>query len=216
MGDIRSIALIDLVPSSIRSDPQIQAAATAINAELTRVTAAIPQTLLLARLDDLAEPVVDLLAWQWHVDFYEDGLPLKTKRDLIRQSVDWHRRKGTPSVVQEMVSAVLGDAKVMEWFEYGGDPYCFKVECADAVKDGQAYNKLWNIIFAVKNTRSWFEGFKIRRDFPLDLYLAGPISRKKQTTYHVATDIATRPVHNILIAQPVHVIRRKTIYPEVI
>jgi len=67
--DITQIKLIDLVPPSIRDDQKVQAAAAAIDKELQAVTANISQTILIARIDELSEPVLDLLAWQFHVDF---------------------------------------------------------------------------------------------------------------------------------------------------
>jgi len=166
MADITQINLIGLVPDSIRGDPQVQAAAAAIDNELKAVTAAIPATLLIARLDELPEAVIDLLAWQWHVDYYEPvGMDIDTKRVLIRQSIDWHRHKGTPGVVQEVVTAVLGDAKVLEWFEYVGEPYWFKVECNDVINDGRTYEHLMRLVSAVKNTRSWLEKVTIYKEY---------------------------------------------------
>ena len=124
---------------------------------------------LLARLDELPEVVIDLLAWQLHVDFYEPDLPLDTKRALIRNSIPWHRRKGTPYAVQEMVSTVLAEGKVYEWFEYGGDPYKFRVETTDTMPSNTAYSRLVNMVNAVKNTRSWLEEIIVRRNANMSL-----------------------------------------------
>jgi len=216
MADITQINLIGLVPDSIRGDPQVQAAAAAIDNELKAVTVAIPATLLIARLDELPECVLDLLAWQWHVDYYEPvGMDIETKRKLVRQSIAWHRRKGTPEVVQEVVTAVLGDAQVLEWFEYGGEPYWFKVECNDIVRDGQTFTRLGNLINSVKNTRSWCEGVKIKREYPSNIYFAGPIHKSKQTTIQIAPYKASQPIQTICIARPVHSIKRTIIGPAV-
>ena len=117
---LTTVSLLTLVPPNLQSDPQVIAAAEALDAELRLVTTAIDEALHLPRLDVLAEEVLDLLAWQWHVDFYEADLPLDQKRALIRRSVAWHRHKGTPWAVEQVVSAVFNDAKVTEWFEYGG------------------------------------------------------------------------------------------------
>ena len=68
--DIESISLLDILPNSILTDPQITSAAKALDAELQSVTRAVVETLHLPRLDVLPETVVDLLAWQWHVDYY--------------------------------------------------------------------------------------------------------------------------------------------------
>lgn len=61
MADIMQVKLIDLVPSSIRNDAQVQAAASAIERELQAVTEAISATLIMPRIDQLPEDVIDLL-----------------------------------------------------------------------------------------------------------------------------------------------------------
>ncbi len=163
MVDITAIRLIDLVPPSIRDDPEVQAAAAALEGELQAVTAAIPSVLLISRIDELPEDVIDLLAWQWHVDFYEPTLPLAKKRALVRQSIPWHRRKGTSGAVQEMVSTVFSAGVVTEWFEYGGQPYHFRVETEAVITDTTLYDRLVKVIDAAKNVRSWLESVTIRR-----------------------------------------------------
>lgn len=174
MANIRQTNLIDLVPDSIKSDPQVQAAAAAIDNELQAVTADIPVTMLIARLDELPEAVIDLLAWQWHVDYYEPvGMDIGTKRKLVRQSIAWHQRKGTPSIVKEIVSSVLGSATVSEWFNYGGDPYYFRITTAAYISNKNVISQLISMINTVKNTRSWLEKIIIESTYQSGWYFGG-------------------------------------------
>lgn len=138
--DLTSISLLDILPSNLLEDPQVSAAARALDAELQAVTRATAETLHLPCLDELPETVVDLLAWQWHVDFYEPlGLDIATKRRLVKESIAWHRTKGTPAAVEKMLKAVWGSAHIEEWFEYGGSPGCFRVDIAttEAIQNAQ-------------------------------------------------------------------------------
>ena len=163
--DITQIKLIDLVPPSIRDDQKVQAAAAAIDKELQAVTANISQTILIARIDELSEPVLDLLAWQFHVDFYEPiGFSIDKKRAMIKQSIAWHRHKGTPWAVEQVVTAAFARAEVLEWFDYGGDPYYFKIRTIDILTNDEAYHGLVRAINTVKNTRSWLDGIQIHRE----------------------------------------------------
>lgn len=185
MVDIKTVRLCDLLPVNIRADPDVEAAAQAIDRELQSVTADVKEALLLPRLDELPESVLDLLAWQWHVDFYEPiGLSLDKKRALIRQSIAWHRYKGTPAAVEEIVRALTGcEATVREWFEYNGDPYMFKVHIitpegpTDELKD-----ELIKAVYAVKNTRSHLEGM---------VFLKEPIPRDPLLLNHGGPPIVT-------------------------
>lgn len=168
--DIKQIKLIDLIPSSIANDEQVKAAAQALDLELQAVTAVIKETMLLSRLDELPETVIDLLAWQWHVDFWDEELTLVQKRKLVKNSIAWHRRKGTPSAVEEVVSTILGGAIVQEWFEYGGEPYYFRVIKIDGQVTEEMYPKLKRAIDAVKNVRSWIESVSLSRKVNSDIF----------------------------------------------
>jgi phage tail P2-like protein len=111
------------------------------------------------------ETLIDLLAWQFHVDFYEPWLPVEIKRELVLKSLDWHYRKGTPSVVEEIVSTVFTRAKVEEWYEYGGRPYGFRIATEEQKPDAETLKKLIRAINSVKNTRSFLDEFTHLLDF---------------------------------------------------
>lgn len=156
--DIESISLLDILPNSILTDPQITSAAKALDAELQSVTRAVVETLHLPRLDVLPETVVDLLAWQWHVDYYEPiGMDLDTKRRLVRESIAWHRMKGTPAAIEAVATAAFDKTTVREWYEYGGKPYYFKIVTEDVTTDKDTLNRLRRAVDSVKNVRSWLE-----------------------------------------------------------
>lgn len=182
MQNIRNFDLLSLVPLSLRSDPQVQAAAAALNQELQAVSAAIDEIMVIAKLDRLPEGVIDHLAWQWHVDFYDEELPLATKRALVKSAIAWHRRKGTPAVVQEMVSTVLSNGVVSEWFDYGGQPYRFRVETDEVVHDQSVYDRLVQLVEAVKNVRSWLDTITIRRTWSGVVYFGSSLHGGKTIT----------------------------------
>lgn len=156
--DIESISLLDILPNSILTDPQITAAAKALDTELQSVTRATVETLHLPRIDELPEAVVDLLAWQWHVDFYEPlGMDIDTKRRLVKESIAWHRAKGTPAAIEAVASAAFDKTTVKEWYEYGGKPYYFKIVTEYVTTDKEVLNRLHRAVDSVKNVRSWLE-----------------------------------------------------------
>ena len=156
--ELQHTSLLDILPPNLLRDEQIKTAAQALDAELQKITEATKEALLLPRLDELPEAVIDFLAWQWHVDFYEPvGMDIETKRKLIKNSIAWHRIKGTPAAVEQVVSAVFDTSHVQEWFEYGGKPYHFKVITEDVTTDQDVLSQMRRAINVAKNTRSWLE-----------------------------------------------------------
>ena len=164
MADLSNTKLVDLLPASISGDANVIAAANAIDGELQKVTALIPETVLIARIDVLPEKVLDLLAWQWHVDFYEPvGFSIDKKRAAIKNSIAWHRKKGTPWAVEQVLSTMFDSSSVEEWFDYGGEPYHFRIATTDILPSQEAYVLLKRAIDTAKNTRSWLDKITVQR-----------------------------------------------------
>lgn len=183
---LETISMMDILPPNLRADEKVAAAAKAIDEELQRVNADIEQVIHLARIDKLPEAVVDLLAWQFHVDFYEPvSMDLETKRKLVKQSIAWHRIKGTPAAVEQVLSAAFADAVVTEWFEYGGEPYHFRIKASGFNPDSKKVKDLIQALNTVKNVRSWMDDITIDVDpkrLPMNIYYGlgqGKFGRKK-------------------------------------
>lgn len=155
---LETTAFLDLLPDSISKDEQFVAAATALDNELQAVTGLVSDLILYEDIDTLSESVLKHLAWQWHVDFWADDLTLTQKRTLVKQAYPWHRQKGTPAAVEMVVADVLGGGSVQEWWEYGGEPYHFKVFSNQPPEDAAVQETLALAIEAAKNARSYLDG----------------------------------------------------------
>jgi len=158
--DIYSVSLLDMMPQSLLDDPFIRAMAKALDPELKAISSEIELCLLYQRIDYLPEKIVDHLAWQLHVDFYEPDLTLQQKRELVKTSIPWHRHKGTKWAVEQVASIIFRNARVTEWFEYGGDPYYFRV-VLDWANGHIKLDQLIRVVNATKNERSWLQDVSI-------------------------------------------------------
>jgi phage tail P2-like protein len=147
MRDLEGLNFYEILPSSIASDPNVQALAVPIDSELHFLKNAIPEVLILPRIDELPEPVVDLLAWQYHVDFYDPDLTLDIKRKLVKDSIPWHRKKGTLWAVKKVLDNLGFVPTIKEWFELppGVEPHTFSVQ-------GYYKDDPNNVLFLGKNT----------------------------------------------------------------
>lgn len=123
----------------------------------------IARLFLYNKIDLLDEEFLNHLAYQFHVDFWDKDLSIDKKRKLIKNSIKYHKHKGTPYAVEEMLSDIFDDTWIKEWFEYGGKPYYFKIYIG--VKDGNTKidlnDSFIRALNTVKNTRSWLESINI-------------------------------------------------------
>ena len=86
-------------------------------------------------------------------------MSLETKRNLIRQSIAWHKIKGTPKALENFLGYFGIGAQVEENWKYGGEPYFFRLKLSDVAylnDDGDTFMRL---VYAAKNERSWLDAF---------------------------------------------------------
>lgn len=179
----------DNLPSSI-DQQNIRDLAEVLDVKLQEINAMSELILLYPRIDELPENLIDALAEQFHVDFYDASMSLQQKRTVVKNSIAWHRRKGTPSVVEEMVQTVFESAHVEEWFEYGGKPYFFRVTLITApLTDKAVLDRLVDAINKTKNVRSWLEYVQFSRPMQQTLYISGVTGMYKQIT--MTSDLST-------------------------
>lgn len=139
---------IKYLPQPLTHDPKMIALATAAAEELLTVSGLMDNVLIYSRIDDLPEDLVDVLAYDFHVDWYDYSYPLQAKRDLLKSSVRVHKKMGTKYAIEKALSALYPESEVEEWFEYGGEPGHFQIVCD--VTNSRIVASLADIIRAVK------------------------------------------------------------------
>lgn len=158
--DLSNFSIINIMPPNLAADKNIKMLADAFDETLRKIINKIPDVAIIPNLvldRIVSEILIDLLAWQFHVDFYDPSFPIEIKRELVLKSLDWHFRKGTPSVVEEIISTVFSKAIIQEWYEYKGLPYRFRIATDEQIPDEETRNKLYRAINSVKNTRSFLD-----------------------------------------------------------
>ncbi|MCD8199796.1 MAG: phage tail protein I [Coriobacteriaceae bacterium] len=119
--------LLSIFPSGLTRSESVNALAAAVAKVLAERPAEIAKVLIYPAIDELPEDLLDILAYDFKVDWYDYNYSLEVKRRLIKTSFYVHRTLGTKAAVQAAVTAIWPNSRVEEWFEYGGEPYWFRV-----------------------------------------------------------------------------------------
>lgn len=154
MIDFKSIKLSDIMPPNLLADETVRKAASAIDIELNKIADLTNECYLINNLEILPENIIDMLGWQWHVDYYDNTLPLQNKRRLVKESIRVHKTKGTAWAVENVVKSILGNSNIEEWYEYEGEPYHFRIICNKNTVGNISGSKVIEAINSVKNVRS--------------------------------------------------------------
>lgn len=112
---------------------------------------------------ELDEEMADHLCLSLDIKGYKADLPLQKKRLLIRSALLNYSRMGTKAALEDAVGIIHGGTTVQENWEYGGQPYFFRV-AVDAGQEKVAENpvgRLLDTIMEYKNARSWLQGITV-------------------------------------------------------
>ncbi|WP_456436908.1 phage tail protein I [Desulfurobacterium sp.] len=150
---------IELFPPNLREDKNIQAFTEVLDRVFSELTEEELNKLFVYAVDSQPEEALDWLAWQFHVEGYELAQTVEEKRNLVKNAIELHRYKGTKYSIEGVLKALNLSGEIEEWFEYGGEPYKFKVDLGiqDREITPELRDKLLQLIKEYKNERSWLE-----------------------------------------------------------
>jgi len=159
-GGITAESMLRVLPDVLANDETMRAFCKVLADEFVRITEETIHTIIYNRLDDLPEEMLDILAYDFKVDWWDGDYTLAEKQRTLKDSWRVHRMMGTKAAVETAISAIYPDTKVLEWFEYDGEPYHFKLEI-DASYEGtdtERHKRILDRVNFYKNLRSHLDG----------------------------------------------------------
>lgn len=162
-----------LIPAGIRDDSNL-----AFNELIDRMGTVDLTPLLIYLVDEVEAAALPHLAEQFDVTGYKGWIQATSegeRRALIKSAIAKHYYKGTPYAIKKVLSDISIDASVVEWWQYGADPYHFKVavelyaQSADAAK----IDMIDKLIQEYKNVRSKLDTIEINYTLDSKVPVAG-------------------------------------------
>jgi len=169
--ELSNVDLLSLQSGYMQKDTTTIALCKALTPQFQQLATETKLCLIYARIDDLDEPVIDELAWQMHVDWYDAAADISIKRQLIKTSIIVHMYRGTPYAVEQVIMTHFGDGHVEEWFDYGGEPGMFKVVTANASVTAELAAQFTRILNSAKRASAHLEEIIITLSGEMDVYL---------------------------------------------
>lgn len=129
--------------------------------------------------------ILPWLAWALSVDDWSDSWPEQIRRNVIKASVEVHKKKGTIGALKKALQAFnYTNIKVEEWFEYGADPYFFRVffDVREPGFDVNILPQVQKVIENTKNARSHLESLRVYLSAEMGLVSIGSVIISKEVT----------------------------------
>lgn len=161
-----------ILPEYLSSQECVQALSFALNRAVEKFVGYCNNISVYAVVDSLPGAVLDMLALELGTQYYDASLPIQSRKALIKNTMAWYSAAGTPRAVEELVKSVFGEGEVREWYEYGDEPYFFKI-ITNAQINPDMNERFSEMIRIVKNARSHLAGIDITRNILQTLYSCG-------------------------------------------
>ena len=135
--------------------------------------------------NEAPENILPWLAWAVSADDWSDSWSEEIRRNVIKASIEVHKKKGTIGALKKALEAFnYTNVKVEEWFDYGADPYFFRV-FFDVVTPGfdvSILPEVQKVIDNTKNARSHLESLRAYLSAEMALTRIGSVIISKEVT----------------------------------
>lgn len=158
---LKDTELIKLLPEFMREDPANIGLARGLDEVIKMFVAYGEHLSIWTAIDDLTEPELDDLAWEFNITWYEYSADIETKRKILKNSSEVKRNLATGWAVEQVISTYFGEGHIEEWFEYGGEPGYFKVISSNPSITQENLNKFLRILEKVKRKSAHLEAICI-------------------------------------------------------
>ena len=176
--------LLFTFPASLRENPSIAALGDVTMEALAKRPAEIALLSLYPRIDELPEALLDILAYDFKVDWWDADYSLEEKRRTFKDSWRVHKTLGTKAAVETAIRAIYPKARVQEWFEYeGGKPYHFKldIDLTNEISDAARPYRVLERVNFYKSLRSHVDEFVFTIVLPpATLHVGGGVGAKAE------------------------------------
>ena len=209
---------INSLPYSISTLKNVHNLAEVIRDYLNDIAKDIDTAIIFPRIDELDESLLDVLAYDLHIDWYDDSYNVETKRNVIKTSVNVHRKLGTKYGVETALRAVFPNSKVVPWFETGGEPYYFDVILDTTTSDKPVdYNEISGIVEYYKSLRDNVNKIELTCDVKDKLYIGSFIVQgKTEVIAPLYDNINIGVLNNISVGSCLTNAKKENIYSEII
>lgn len=157
--------IIDILPNNL-IDADVTAVSYALNNAIRKIIQYSKRICIYCNIDCLSENIVDYLAAELRTQYYDETFSLDVKRALVKNTIVWYFKSGTPAAVDELVNIAFGTGEVKEWFDINEEsisPGEFDIITDSEITEDNVV-LLSKMIDNIKNVRSHLRKLSLMRE----------------------------------------------------
>ena len=163
MKNINDVEILDLLPYTFKI-PKYRALSRTLKVLKGVFYNMISAAVIWADVENAFPDVLDAMAAELDAPFYSTDMTVEQKRAIIAAAFEYNSKVGTFESVQKLLAAAFGTGNVSEWFDYGGEPYYFRIDVNNiypGTLTREGYQMFFKNIERVKPARAKIEDLHI-------------------------------------------------------
>lgn len=142
----------------------------ALDRQIKRLKKLADNLTIWSDLDNVDPKYYDYLALCVRAPYYRSEYTDEQKLELIKTAIMSYRYAGTKKAINQLINIIFDEAEFIPWYQYGGQPYHFRVQASDTLTEDST-ERFTNIIKKVKAARSIIDALQISREYTDHLYV---------------------------------------------
>lgn len=180
MIKIRDCEILNLLPYTFKT-PRRQALSKALVKVRARCYDIMSSVLFWGDIENANNALLDAMAAELDCAFYSSDMSAEQKRSIIAANFEYNSKVGTVSSIMVLLAVAFGAGEFKEWFEYGGEPYHFKVVVRSKPPlcvTESGYGLFFKNIEKIKPVRTKMEDVRFTRSTDLNIYAGGAVVKR--------------------------------------
>lgn len=116
------------------------------------------------QIDYMSSAELDMLADELHISWYNKSATKEVKRNIIKKSDMVHAKLGTNWAVMQVITEYFGESKIIDWYDYGGEPWHFKIQTLNQSILNSKANEFMRILEKVKRKSAHLDAIELVSD----------------------------------------------------
>lgn len=154
---LREARITDALPRIVGKEDWVRALSDALGTVQVKILDFADNSQIYTALDRVPETILDALAVNWKIDWYDTSYSLEQKRRTVQNAIMIRRQLGTVKSVQLLLDSIYTDSSLEEWFQYGGKPGYFRIRTSDPLAAACGTAGLIRALESVKRLSAWLE-----------------------------------------------------------
>lgn len=182
---IEDLNFIELLPAFMKEDSADIGLADGVDKISANLARRIKLLTTWNQIDNMTSAELDMLAEELHISWYSKDAAIEVKRNIIKKSDMVHAKLGTNWAAMQVITDYFGESKIIDWYDYGGEPGHFKIQTLNQSILNSKANEFMRILEKVKRKSAHLDMIELVSDGQCDAYVFIATAESEIVTYTV-------------------------------